>query len=117
MGGAAMTMEPHTGNPQSTASIAGPPIHPMLIPFPIAFFVATFVRCGVLDYRRRRLVRGDDMAARRGANPRRIGRRRGPHRRAGRYTDPRPRYGVVARWRQRARGGDRDRQYLSAQRR
>ena len=37
-----MTMEPHTGNPKSTASIAGHPIHPMLIPFPIAFFVATF---------------------------------------------------------------------------
>lgn len=31
-------------NPRSTASIAGHPIHPMLIPFPIAFFVATFVR-------------------------------------------------------------------------
>jgi uncharacterized membrane protein len=31
------------GNPKSTASIAGHPIHPMLIPFPIAFFVATFV--------------------------------------------------------------------------
>ncbi len=30
-------------NPQSTASIAGHPIHPMLIPFPIAFFVRTFV--------------------------------------------------------------------------
>jgi uncharacterized membrane protein len=30
-------------NPKSTASIAGHPIHPMLIPFPIAFFVATFV--------------------------------------------------------------------------
>jgi uncharacterized membrane protein len=30
-------------NPQSTASIAGHPIHPMLIPFPIAFFIATFV--------------------------------------------------------------------------
>jgi len=30
-------------NPQSTASIAGHPIHPMLIPFPIAFFVSTFV--------------------------------------------------------------------------
>lgn len=29
-------------NPSSTASIAGHPIHPMLIPFPIAFFVATF---------------------------------------------------------------------------
>jgi len=28
-------------NPRSTASIAGHPIHPMLIPFPIAFFVAT----------------------------------------------------------------------------
>jgi uncharacterized membrane protein len=28
-------------NPHSTASIAGHPIHPMLIPFPIAFFVAT----------------------------------------------------------------------------
>ena len=30
-------------NPRSTASLAGHPIHPMLIPFPIAFFVATFV--------------------------------------------------------------------------
>jgi uncharacterized membrane protein len=30
-------------NPQSTASIAGHPIHPMLIPFPIAFFVSTFL--------------------------------------------------------------------------
>lgn len=30
-------------NPKSTAQIAGHPIHPMLIPFPIAFFVATFV--------------------------------------------------------------------------
>ncbi len=29
-------------NPRSTASIAGHPIHPMLIPFPIAFFVGTF---------------------------------------------------------------------------
>jgi uncharacterized membrane protein len=31
------------GNPRSTASIAGHPIHPMLIPFPIAFFVSAFV--------------------------------------------------------------------------
>jgi len=30
-------------NPRSTASVAGHPIHPMLIPFPIAFFVSTFV--------------------------------------------------------------------------
>ena len=30
-------------NPRSTASIAGHPIHPMLIPFPIAFFVSTLV--------------------------------------------------------------------------
>ena len=29
------------GNPRSTAQIAGHPIHPMLIPFPIAFLVAT----------------------------------------------------------------------------
>jgi len=29
-------------NPQSTLRIAGHPIHPMLIPFPIAFFVGTF---------------------------------------------------------------------------
>src|SRR5437868_9247848 len=29
-------------NPHSTAQIAGHPIHPMLIPFPVAFFVATF---------------------------------------------------------------------------
>jgi len=30
-------------NPRSTASIAGHPIHPMLIPFPIACFVLAFV--------------------------------------------------------------------------
>jgi uncharacterized membrane protein len=30
-------------NPRSTAQIAGHPIHPMLVPFPIAFLVATFV--------------------------------------------------------------------------
>lgn len=29
-------------NPRSTARISGHPIHPMLIPFPVAFFVATF---------------------------------------------------------------------------
>jgi uncharacterized membrane protein len=34
-------------NPRSTASIAGHPIHPMLIPFPIVFFVSTFV-CDVV---------------------------------------------------------------------
>jgi uncharacterized membrane protein len=34
-------------NPRSTASIAGHPIHPMLIPFPIAFFVGTFA-CDVV---------------------------------------------------------------------
>lgn len=30
-------------NPRSTASIAGHPIHPMLVPFPIAFFVGAFL--------------------------------------------------------------------------
>ena len=30
-------------NPHSTAQIAGHPIHPMLVPFPIAFFTATLV--------------------------------------------------------------------------
>ena len=30
-------------NPKSIASIAGHPLHPMLVPFPIAFFVTTFV--------------------------------------------------------------------------
>ena len=30
-------------NPKSTASIAGHPLHPMLVVFPIAFFVATFM--------------------------------------------------------------------------
>ena len=29
-------------NPRSIASIAGHPIHPMLVPFPIVFFIATF---------------------------------------------------------------------------
>jgi uncharacterized membrane protein len=37
-------------NPHSTASIAGHPIHPMLIPFPIAFFVGTFV-CDLVFWR------------------------------------------------------------------
>jgi uncharacterized membrane protein len=32
-----------TINPRSTAQIAGHPIHPMLIPFPVAFFVSTLV--------------------------------------------------------------------------
>ena len=35
--------ELETVNPHSTAKIAGHPIHPMIIPFPIAFFVSTFV--------------------------------------------------------------------------
>lgn len=30
-------------NPRSTARIGGHPIHPMLIPFPIAFFVGTLI--------------------------------------------------------------------------
>ena len=30
-------------NPRSTAAIAGHPIDPMLIPFPIALFVTSFV--------------------------------------------------------------------------
>lgn len=30
-------------NPHSTAQIAGHPLHPMVIPFPIAFFVSAFV--------------------------------------------------------------------------
>lgn len=34
-------------NPQSTAKIAGHPLHPMLIPFPVAFLVATLA-CDVL---------------------------------------------------------------------
>jgi uncharacterized membrane protein len=29
-------------NPRSTAQIAGHPLHPMVIPFPIAFFVSVF---------------------------------------------------------------------------
>src|SRR2546421_8878492 len=37
-------------NPHSTAQIAGHPIHPMLIPFPIAFFVATFL-CDLVFWR------------------------------------------------------------------
>src|SRR5918997_5760253 len=32
-----------TGNPKSPAKIAGHPLHPMLIPFPVAFLVATLV--------------------------------------------------------------------------
>lgn len=34
-------------NPQSTAQIAGHPLHPILIPFPVAFLVATLV-CDLL---------------------------------------------------------------------
>jgi uncharacterized membrane protein len=36
-----------TQNPQSTAQIAGHPLHPMLIPFPVAFLVSTLV-CDLL---------------------------------------------------------------------
>ncbi len=35
-------------NPHSTARIAGHRVHPMLIPFPIAFLIAVFA-CGVTD--------------------------------------------------------------------
>lgn len=34
---------PHRDHPHSTAKIAGHPIHPMLIPFPIVCFVGTLV--------------------------------------------------------------------------
>ena len=37
-------------NPKSTASIADHPIHPMIVPFPSAFFVATLV-CDLLFWR------------------------------------------------------------------
>jgi uncharacterized membrane protein len=37
-------------NPKSTAQIMGHPIHPMLIPFPIAFLVATLV-CDLVFWR------------------------------------------------------------------
>ena len=30
-------------NPHSTAKVAGHPLHPMIVPFPIAFFVSAFV--------------------------------------------------------------------------
>ncbi|MDG4898495.1 DUF2231 domain-containing protein [Mesorhizobium sp. WSM4976] len=39
-----------THYPRSTASIGGHPIHPMLIPFPIASFVATFF-CDLIFWR------------------------------------------------------------------
>ena len=39
-----------TRNPQSTAQIAGHPLHPMLIPFPVAFLVSTFV-CDLIYWR------------------------------------------------------------------
>jgi uncharacterized membrane protein len=45
-----MIMAPRTRNPRSTASIAGHPIHPMLIPFPIAFFIAAFF-CDLVFWR------------------------------------------------------------------
>src|SRR5215217_4353594 len=37
-------------NPESTAAIAGHPLHPMLIPLPVAFLVATFV-CDLVYWR------------------------------------------------------------------
>ena len=37
-------------NPRTTAQIAGHPLHPMLIPFPVAFLVATFV-CDLIFWR------------------------------------------------------------------
>jgi len=39
-----------TDNPRTTAQIAGHPLHPMLVGFPIAFFVATFV-CDLVVWR------------------------------------------------------------------
>lgn len=33
----------HESNPHSTAKVAGHPLHPMIIPFPIAFLVSAFV--------------------------------------------------------------------------
>jgi uncharacterized membrane protein len=39
--GSPPSLEATMPNPQSTAKIAGHPLHPMLVPFPIAFFVAT----------------------------------------------------------------------------
>lgn len=39
-----------TGNPQSTVKIAGHPIHPMLIPFPIVLFVSGLV-CDLVVWR------------------------------------------------------------------
>lgn len=39
-----------TRNPRTTAQIAGHPVHPMVIPLPIAFLVATFV-CDVIFWR------------------------------------------------------------------
>jgi uncharacterized membrane protein len=57
MGARFFVLEAIMPNPKSTAQIAGHPIHPMLIPFPIAFFVSTFVadlvyrhRVGVADF-------------------------------------------------------------------
>jgi uncharacterized membrane protein len=41
-----------TRNPKSTAQIAGHPLHPMLIPFPVAFLVATFV-CDLIFWQTR----------------------------------------------------------------
>jgi uncharacterized membrane protein len=32
-----------SGNPTSTAKVAGHPLHPMVVPFPIAFFFSTLV--------------------------------------------------------------------------
>ncbi len=37
-------------NPQTTAQIAGHPLHPMLIPFPVAFLVATLA-CDLIFWR------------------------------------------------------------------
>lgn len=40
---ATMHEGPHQAHPRSTARIGDHPVHPMLIPFPIACFVLTFV--------------------------------------------------------------------------
>jgi uncharacterized membrane protein len=42
--------EAMANNPKSTAKIAGHPLHPMFIPFPIAFLVATLV-CDLIFWR------------------------------------------------------------------
>jgi Predicted membrane protein (DUF2231) len=102
-------------NPISTAQIMGHPIHPMLIPFPIAFLVATLV-CDLIFWRTGNLGWGHRgaLSAWRRARDGGLGSRRRPHRLYWRCPNPRTHPGVASHDRQRCRRADRIMELVAA---